>query len=77
MRDLTISYAANIATKTRKEITTVILTMKKKNNLKRFASYNIQGLNDITKQKLLADEFIEKRMQFMLMQETKIICAHK
>ena len=41
-------------------------------NLKRILSWNIQGLNKETKQKLLADDFVDKNINFMLIQETKI-----
>ena len=40
--------------------------------MKRIASLNIQGLNSETKQRLLADDFFEKKIDFMLLQETKI-----
>ena len=47
--------------------------MRKKQNLKYIASYNVQGLNSEVKQKLLADDFIDKKLSIMLLQETKLM----
>ena len=38
----------------------------------RFCSFNVQGLNNPAKQKLLADDFISKGISVMMIQETKI-----
>ena len=37
-----------------------------------FATFNTQGLNKPEKQKLLADDFLDKKCSFMFIQETKI-----
>ena len=43
-----------------------------KQNTKGIMSCNIQGLNSEAKQRLLADDFVNKKLSVMLLQETKI-----